>query len=237
MVGEDAIEAAAEAVDARSLGRARLTLALCGVLLLGCAALLAAVLALDGHDLASWFRGLGAARVPALLAATALLVVAMLPAAGAAAGCGYVLGTAPGFLVAMAGLGLSSLLAAALSRRAARGHGAQALGARSARAAAWVGDRPFRSVVIARITPGTPFNAISYVLGLTEIPLRTIAIASVVGFAPRALIYTAAGTSLHDLTSPEAKLAWGATAALALAALATGPIQARRRGRVTQREV
>jgi uncharacterized membrane protein YdjX (TVP38/TMEM64 family) len=149
----------------------------------------------------------------------ALLVAAMAPAALIAGAAGSLLGTAAGTAIALAAVAAGATLCAGLARAVATPAARSAFGERVARAIAWFEARPMRSVVVSRLVPGLPFNATSYVLGLTDIRLRVVAGGTAVGFAPRCFAYVALGGSLRDLSSPEARFALGASAVLAVLAI------------------
>lgn len=176
-------------------------------------------LALNARAVADFGDGDGAASVPLVLAAVAILTPALVSAGLLSAAAGYALGLAAGFPVALAGLTAGALLAVAAVRLAGAQGAAEALGDRVARLAAWLERRPFRSVLFARLVPGTPFAQTSYACGLTSIPAATIVAGTAIGFAPRCFVYTALGGSIRDLGSTEARVAIAATAALAVAAL------------------
>ncbi|MDX6624888.1 MAG: hypothetical protein QOE75_2820, partial [Solirubrobacterales bacterium] len=112
-----------------------------------------------------------------------------------------------------------AVLAVLLVRGVPAPAAAAALGDRVGRLAAWFEARPLRNVVFSRLIPGLPFAITSYVCGLTAIALGRIAAGSALGFAPRCFVYVALGGSLHDLGSPESKLAIAATVAIAVASL------------------
>jgi uncharacterized membrane protein YdjX (TVP38/TMEM64 family) len=205
------------AVPSAGAIRLRLFLFSAAVTLLATALLVA--LALDAEGVAETIEDGGAAQVPLLLAAIALLTPALVSAGLLAAAAGYALGIAAGFPLALFGLTLGALLAAVLVRLAALPGAARVLGPRVANFAAWLEARPLRSVVFARLVPGLPFGAISYACGLTTISLPLFAAGTAIGFAPRCFVYTALGGSIRDLDSPEAVAALAATVAIALASL------------------
>jgi uncharacterized membrane protein YdjX (TVP38/TMEM64 family) len=198
------------AVRVRLLGLFAAVTAIAVAVLLG--------LALNARDLAAFAEGSGAA-LPLTFAAIALLTPALVSAGLLAAAAGYVLGLPAGFPAALAGLTVGAMLAVWLVRLAGAPGAAGALGVRVARIAGWLEARPFRSVLIARLVPGLPFTYTSYACGLTSIPATRIAAGTAVGFAPRCFVYTALGGSVHDLGSPEARLAIAATVALAIGSL------------------
>lgn len=202
-----------------SEGSIRLRLLLFSALVTLLATALLVGLALDAEGVAATIEEGGAAQVPLMLAAIALLTPALVSAGLLAAAAGYALGVPVGFPLALCGLTLGAVLAAALVRVVSTHGAARALGSRVTAFASWVEARPLRSVIFARLVPGLPFGITSYVCGLTTIALPSFALATAVGFAPRCFVYTALGGSIRDLGSPEAKATLVATVAIALLSL------------------
>jgi uncharacterized membrane protein YdjX (TVP38/TMEM64 family) len=176
-------------------------------------------LALNARGVADFVDGSGAAELPLMFAAVALLTPALVSAGLLSAAAGYVLGLLVGFPIALAGLTTGALLAVVLVRCVGAPEAAGALGPRVGRLADWLARRPLRSVLFARLLPGLPFTYTSYACGLTPISLPTIALGTAIGFAPRCFVYVALGGSIRDLGSPEARLALAATVAIAIGSL------------------
>jgi uncharacterized membrane protein YdjX (TVP38/TMEM64 family) len=203
-----------------SVGSVRVRLFLLSAAITVIATALLVGLAINAHGVADLIEEGGAAELPLMLIAIALLTPALVSAGLLAAAAGYALGLPVGFPVALAGLTAGALLATLLVRRVASPAAAGALGARAGRLAAWLESRPLRSVVFARLVPGLPFAIVSYVCGLTAISMSRLALGTAVGFAPRCFVYVALGGSIRDLGSPEAKAAIVATVAIAVLSLA-----------------
>lgn len=205
------------AADAAHLRRARVRVGLLAFVASAVGLLLLGLLALDARQLSEDVVGLGAAKGPALAGLGAILVVLMFPAslvAGAAGyACGVVGGTFVGLVACAAGAGGAAALGRVVGTPVAR----EAFGARILRFVTWAEARPARSVMLARLLPGAPFNALSYALGLTRIRLVTIVAGSAVGYAPRCFAYAALGGSLSDLDDPNARWAIAASVALTVA--------------------
>jgi uncharacterized membrane protein YdjX (TVP38/TMEM64 family) len=203
-------------VNVGGVRRARMRVVVLAVFLSILGLVLVGLLALNARSLGDRFHELGAAGPVALAAAGAILIVAMVPAGLVAGAAGFVAGTAGGTVVAIIAAGVGALGAAALGRVAGTPDARHVLGSRVARWVTWFEARPVRGTILARLVPGTPFNVTSYVLGFTRVRLSTIALGSAAGFAPRCFAYAALGGSLSDLHRPEARLAIGASAALAI---------------------
>lgn len=170
------------------------------VLLLGLAALLG-LLASGAGDayaaaLASRVRALGPWGPLLLALAYVPAALVLLPAAPLSAAAGWLLGFWPGLLVAaLAGpIGASATfwlagtagrpLAARLSRRVPH---VALLAEAVRRGGATV-------VVLLRLSPLVPFSALNYALGLTGLPVRRYAAASLVGMLPGAALYAWLGS-------------------------------------------
>ena len=175
--------------------------------------------AVKADALADGVAGLGAMQGPALAVGGALLVALMVPAGLVAGAAGYAVGTIAGTAVAVIATTLGAVLCAAVSRAVGTPAARAVFGPRVQRTVAWLEDRPGRTVMLARVVPGMPFNMTSVVLGFTRIPLLTIAVGTAIGFLPRSFAYAALGGSLHDLGSPEAKAALAASVVIAIAAV------------------
>jgi uncharacterized membrane protein YdjX (TVP38/TMEM64 family) len=205
-----------DAFDRRSIARARARLAGLTVALACAGVGLLVVLALDAERLSDRADALGVVAAPALVVLGALLIAAMVPAGLLAGAAGYALGTPYGTAVALLAATAGAVLCAGIGRYVGTPVARHAFGGRVTRLAAWFEARPFRSVAISRLVPGLPFNATSYVLGFTGIPLRHIALGTAVGFAPRCFAYVALGGSLRDLSSPQARIALALSVVLAV---------------------
>jgi uncharacterized membrane protein YdjX (TVP38/TMEM64 family) len=209
------VAAAPRPFSSAEIARARWRLlGLVAVLSFAGMALLVAV-ALNARDLGDRIDDLGALAVPVLAVLGAVLVAAMVPASLIAGAAGYALGTAAGTATGLVAMTAGAVLCTVLGRAAGTPAARSAFGDRVARSITWFDARPLRSVVTSRLVPGLPFNATSYVLGLTGIGLGNVAVGTAAGFAPRCFAYAALGGSLQDLGSPEARVAVGASALLA----------------------
>jgi len=181
--------------------------------------LLVVAVALEAESLADSASELGALKAPVLAAVGALLVVVMVPAGLVAGAAGYALGTVAGTVVAVVATTAGAVLAAAIGRAVGSPAARSAFGQRVERTLSWFEARPERTVVLARVLPGMPFNVTSTVLGFTRIRLATIGAGTALGYLPRSFAYAALGGSLRDLGRPEAKVTIAASVAIALLAI------------------
>ena len=184
--------------------------------------------AVKADELADVAADLGALRGPVLAVGGALLVALMVPAGLVAGAAGYALGTVAGTAIAAIATTAGAVLAAALSRAVGTPAARSAFGPRVERTVAWLEARPLRTVILARVVPGMPFNTTSLVLGFTRIPLVTIATGTAIGYLPRSFAYAALGGSLQDLDRPQARVALAASAVIALLAIALPRLLVRR---------
>lgn len=187
-------------------------------------------LALNAENLGHRIDQLGVAAVPVLGVAGALLFAAMVPASVIAGAGGYAFGTAAGTVAGLLAATGGAVLCALIGRYVGTPAAPYAFGDRVARIVRWCNVRPLRSVITARLIPGLPLNAMSYVFGFTRIGLRDLMVGTAIGFAPRCFAYAALGGSLHDLSSVQAKVALGGSVLLALLIVIAPRLLARRAG-------
>jgi uncharacterized membrane protein YdjX (TVP38/TMEM64 family) len=112
---------------------------------------------------------------------------------------GIVFGTWQGMLVTWIGGIAAAATCFGISRTVGRSFAEQMCG-RSAIADQINGKierHAFGAVFLGRFLPGMPFDALSYIAGLTRIPLRTYILATALGSAPHAYLYAYAGARLH----------------------------------------
>jgi uncharacterized membrane protein YdjX (TVP38/TMEM64 family) len=147
---------------------------------------------------------------------SAMATVLCVPGPFLAGAAGLIFGVALGTLVAIVSATLGASLAFLVSRRLGADAVDELSHHRGTKLKGLVERRGFMSVLYARIAPGIPYNLVNYAAGLTRIPLRTFALATAIGCAPRAFAYAALGGSLDDLSSPEAIVAFGVLGGMAI---------------------
>jgi uncharacterized membrane protein YdjX (TVP38/TMEM64 family) len=182
-----------------------------------------AVVALSGSLSAArvrgWVDGYGIAGPLVYIVVSACLTVALFPGPLLSGASGLLFGTALGTPVSIAAATLGACLAFSISRWIAGDAVEHLAGPRLRALSAWIGRRGFVSVLYARIVPGVPYNLVNYAAGLTPVALRTFAVATAIGCAPRAFAYTALGGSFGDFGSPETIVAICVLVLMALAGL------------------
>jgi len=190
-------------------------------------ALLLSVLAAAAASLLLWdpAQVLGAAagpwRLPVALAAYALGTLAFLPRPALNTAVGLLLGAAWGLPVAVAG----SVLGAALSFGLGRGLGRAALRPFLGRVRALsaldrrLTEQGFRSVLLIRLIPGTPFQAGNYACAFSGVGFRPFLAATSIGVVPSTAAYVVAGASAATPGSPAFLLSTGVIVAMSLFSL------------------
>jgi len=174
--------------------------------------------------------GFGIAAPAAFVALSAALSCAFFSGPLLAGAAGLVFGTAGGTAVAIAAATAAASLAFTISRRGGAGAVRELAGERVHRRMDWVEGRGFVGVLYLRLLPAMPFTVINYAAGLTHLPLRTFAAATLIGVAPRAYAYATLGGHLRDLDSPQAIVAISLLVAMGLAGVALA-LRERRRSR------
>ena len=145
-----------------------------------------------------------------------LLTCAFFPGPVMVAAAGVLFGTAAGFGLALSFVVLGACLAFSIARWWAFDAAERLAGPRAQAVRGWVGRRGFLAVLLLRLAPGLPYTVVNYLVGLTTAPLWAFAAATALGSAPRTFAYTALGGSLGDLRSPEAIVALGVLAVMAV---------------------
>jgi uncharacterized membrane protein YdjX (TVP38/TMEM64 family) len=146
------------------------------------------------HDPAR-LRELAEALAPVLVAGVLLAWTLLTPALVS----GTLLAIATGLLLdVLAGATLGATAAFLVARRLGRAPAAVLAGPRLERLRERVEARPFLTILLARLAPGSPAALLRYAAGLTHIRLRHFCAAMAIGGAPRVLLYTALGRAAAD---------------------------------------
>ncbi len=174
-----------------------------GLALVLLAALTAALLLNpDPDEIEEAFTGLGFFG-PALFAvAYAVLTVLLVPGAPLTIAAGALFGVVGGGIVVMFGATAGAAASFLISRRSTRGAVEQARGARLEALEQRFGGRGFPAMLLLRLIPLVPFNALNYAAGATAIGTRDYMLATFIGIAPGVFVFTALGAGLSDPLSP-----------------------------------
>jgi uncharacterized membrane protein YdjX (TVP38/TMEM64 family) len=162
---------------------------------------------LSADKVRGWIDGYGVLGPVVFIVVAGALNCACFPGPLLAGAAGLLFGTALGTPVAMVSTTLSAVVACVISRWVAGDVVERLAGDRLKKLAALVERRGFLSVFYVRLLPGIPFTLFNYAVGLTRIGLGTMALATLIGCAPRTFAYVALGGSLGDFTSPETIIA------------------------------
>ena len=152
-------------------------------------------------------RGAGGAGAVLYVAAYVLACVLLLPGSVLTLAAGFAYGVVQGTLLVMVASMLGSVAAFVLGRTVLRGRIERKLADQPRFAAVdrAVAAQGFKVVLLLRLSPVFPFNVLNYALGLTQVPLRTYALASLLGMFPGTVLYVYLGS----LVTSAAQLASG----------------------------
>jgi uncharacterized membrane protein YdjX (TVP38/TMEM64 family) len=162
----------------------------------------------------------GPERLPVALAVYTLGTLTFLPRPALNAAVGLLLGVTEGLAVALAASTLGAALAFLLGRNLGREALRPMLRAKVlSRLDGQLTDRGFRSVLLLRLIPGIPFQAINYGCAFSGVRLRPFTLATAIGIVPATAAYVVFGASAGSPSSPAFLISAGLIAALSLASL------------------
>ncbi len=174
-----------------------------GLALILLAAVAAAVLIRpDPDDIEEAFTGLGIFGPLLFVLAYIALTVLLVPGAPLTIAAGALFGVVGGGIVVMVGATTGAGLAFMISRRSTRGAVERARGARLEALERRFGGQGFPAMLMLRLIPLVPFNALNYAAGATAISTRDYMLATLIGIAPGVFVFTALGAGLSDPLSP-----------------------------------
>ncbi len=165
----------------------------------------------------------------AFVALYVVLVVLMMPGSLGTVAAGAIFGAWLGFATALTGASIGACLAFVIARRIGR-EGALALTANRAPAVdRLLEERGLLAVIVLRLLPIVPFNALNYAAGLTGLRFGSYAIGTVIGMIPGTFIVAVLADRADNPMSPAFAAALG-TAVVAF--LASAVVANRLRARV-----
>jgi uncharacterized membrane protein YdjX (TVP38/TMEM64 family) len=167
------------------------------------AAATVAALTLDLPDVDAVRRWVGGAGVPGLLLLTAGVGVALVgpvPRTALSVLLGVVLGFWTGLAVGLVGGLLGGLAAFGLSRALGRDALLRLVGPRLAAADRALAVHGFGAVLAGRLLPVVPFSVLSHAAGLSAVPVRPYAAATVLGLLPSTVLQVGVGAAVPGLT-------------------------------------
>jgi len=167
------------------------------------ATVIAFILQPSQEDLEAAFGGGGGVTGPLLYAAAyAILTVFFVPGAPLTLAAGALYGVGGGFAVSMLGASLGAIGAFWVARRSAGDALERGGGERVSAIERRLSGKGLYALLVLRLLPVVPFNALNYAAGVSTIETRDYILATVLGIAPGALAYTALGAGLADPASP-----------------------------------
>lgn len=195
---------------------------------LAAAALTAALLGPSGRDeFVDWVGG-GWVGPLIFVVLYAALTVAFVPGTAGTLAAGALYGIALGSLLVVIAATLGATAAFFVSRRLGRASFTQLPSDRLRRLDERLSVSGLRNLLVVRLLPVVPFNALNYAAGLTGISTRDYVIATAVGIVPGTIAFTAVGASAHD---PRGTPFFLSLTALALLVLVSGVLARRQKQR------
>ncbi len=151
---------------------------------------------------AAWVEGLGVWGPLAFMAGYAAATVAFVPGSLLTLGAGAIFGLAKGVVYVFLAASIGATLAFLVSRYVARSAIEQRLAGNEKFASIdnAVGEQGLKIVLLLRLSPVFPFNALNYGLGLTKVSLRDYVLAHV-GMLPGTLLYVYYGKLAGDVAA------------------------------------
>jgi len=116
---------------------------------------------------------------------------------------GAVFGMAPGMLFVLAGATLGSVIAFIGARKVGRSSVERLAGRHISRLDTQIGEKPFVSILIARLIPVVPFTLLNYAAGLSAVSFMAYLGATILGMLPGTASYVALGAYGTDVRSWE----------------------------------
>ena len=130
-----------------------------------------------------------------------VLVVLLVPGSLGTIAAGAVFGMWVGAALALGGATIGASIAFAISRRIGRDGAAALISGRVEGVDRWLSERGFFAMVVLRLLPVVPFNALNYAAGLSGIRPRHYLVGTALGMIPGTLVVTAVADQADDPTS------------------------------------
>lgn len=175
----------------------------------------------ERERLAPWLdslRGSGPAGVALFVVVYAVTTVVGVPATFMTLAGGFAWGPVWGTLAVWPGAVLGALGAYALARTLLRDSVAARVAAdpRLLAIDRAVGAEGGRLVLLLRLSPAVPFNALNFALGVTSLGWRDYTVATAIGIIPGCALYAWFGSTMSDVAAvlagrPASSIGWGTT--------------------------
>lgn len=166
------------------------------VALVGGAAAVVIVVGLPERSLIEeWIAARGVLAPAVYVVVYAALTVLMAPGSVVTIVGGALFGAAVGTLLAVVGATVGATLAYLLARRLGREQVEILAGRRLRRVDAWVEERGFWALLVLRLIPLVPFNALNYLAGLSALRRPHYVAATALGIIPGAFAFALLGAT------------------------------------------
>ena len=151
---------------------------------------------------AAWVEGLGVWGPVVFIAGYAAATVAFVPGSLLTLGAGAIFGLVRGVAYVFIAASIGATLAFLVSRYVARSAIERRLGSNEKLASIddAVGEQGLKIVMLLRLSPVFPFNALNYGLGLTKVKLRDYVVAHL-GMLPATVLYVYYGKLAGDVAA------------------------------------
>jgi len=136
------------------------------------------------------------------IAMQALRPFSFLPATPFTMAGGYIFGHYYGLLLSTIGTTIAATISFFLSRYLLRDRIKNKLDGRFAGIGDRIGEKGIFVVIALRLIPILPFDAVSYLAGVSSIRYRNYIVGTILGELPGAFIFTMLGSSLKNIRSP-----------------------------------
>jgi uncharacterized membrane protein YdjX (TVP38/TMEM64 family) len=163
------------------------------------------------------------------IALTASPLVVLLPGTVSTIAAGLLYGPVLGSVVALIASSLGATAAFLVARYFRRGSIESILGQRTRSIDDRLAGASWRGVLLLRLVPLVPFNALNYAAELSGVTAPAYIVGTVVGIVPGTMAFAAAGSSAHDPSSPLFVAAFGLVVSLSLVTVVVGRSGARLR--------
>lgn len=152
---------------------------------------------------------------PLLFVALAVvLVVLAVPGTIATVAAGVLYGPVAGAVLAVVSASIGATSAFWIGRRFGRAAVLALVGPRGAAIDARLAAAGWRGLLVLRLIPLVPFNALNYAAGLSSLSTPAYVVGTVLGILPGTVALTVLSSSAHDPTSPAFLVSAGAVVSL-----------------------
>lgn len=156
----------------------------------------ARVLPVVADQLRTFIEATGPAGAAVFVVAYVILTVLLVPGTIGSVAAGALFGPIWGTVLTLAGATLGAVAAFEVARALGRDGVRARLGRRADAADRWVSSRRVTGVIMLRVVPVVPFNALNYAFGLSTVSRRDHVIGTAVGIVPGTVAFVGLGSSI-----------------------------------------